>query len=544
MRFKSVVLAVVVCLLPIAANAASITRLSPDTIAFGNVEEFLTIFGTDLVPSESVLITISGPAGTFVLEPVVVEPTRLVTWVPEVVLLTEGTNTVTVALKNLNLPVQNLGPLSFTVQQIEVFGPPLLDLPELVVEDAATIRGSFVRFDVSAVSQNGGAVPVTCDHDSGDLFPFGLTHVACSATDAFGTTQGSFQVLVADLTVPVLTLPADFASPTPVVEYTVSAEDNLDGPVPVSCNYPSGSVFPTGRVEVICVAYDSQFNPAVGVFFVTVSGGAPVLTLPQDITADATSPAGAAVTYAVSATDEGVVTCNPASGSTFPLGTTAVLCTATNATGTSSGTFNVTVLDGSGPVLNIPDGITAEATNANGATVTWSASATDAIDGPVAITCTPASGSQFPLGATIVSCSASDSLGQESNGTFFVTVLDTTPPNIVSATASPNTLSPPNHKLVDVTVTVVANDLVDPAPIVRIVSVSSNQPLNGTGDGDTSPDWFITGALTLQLRAERAASADRIYTITVEATDATGNTSTEEVTVRVPGSSTKKRSVH
>jgi hypothetical protein len=543
MRFKSIVLAVVVCVLPLVANAASVTRISPDTIAFGNVEEFLTIFGTDLVPSESVLITIGGPAGTFVLEPVVTEPNRLVTWVPEVVLLTEGTNTVTVALKNIDQPVQILGPLTFSVQQIDVVGPPLLILPELVFKEAESTRGSLVDFEVSAVSENGANLPVTCDRQSGSLFPFGSTIVQCSATDAFGTSQGSFQVLVADVTAPVVTFPDDFASDTPVVTYTVSAVDDLDGAVPVTCNHPSGSTFPTGRVEVVCIAYDAQFNPGFGIFYVDVSGGAPVLNLPGDISADATSPAGAVVTYVVTATDNGVVSCTPASGSTFPLGTTLVTCTATNATGTSSGTFNVSVVDGSGPVLDIPTDITAEATSAAGAAVTWSASATDAIDGPVAITCTPASGSQFAFGTTLVSCSATDSLGQETNGTFTVTVLDTTAPHIVSATASPDTLAPPNHKMVDVTVTVVANDLVDPAPIVRIVSVSSNQPENGTGDGDTGPDWQITGALTLQLRAERAPSEDRIYTITVEATDASGNTATKEVTVRVPKSSSKQRAV-
>jgi hypothetical protein len=543
MRFKLIVLAVLVCLLPSVVNAASITRISPDTIAFGNVEEFLTIFGTDLLATESVLITITGPAGTFVLEPVVIEPGRLVTWVPEVVLLTEGTNSVTVAVKNLELPVQILGPLAFSVQQIHVDGPPLLILPELVFAEADSVRGSFVDFDVSAVSESGADVPVLCDRQSGDLFAFGMTIVHCSATDAFGTAEGSFQVLVADVTAPVLTLPDDFASDTPVVEYTVSAEDNIDGTVPVSCSRPSGSTFPTGVIEVICVAYDAQFNPGIGVFYVTVSGGAPVLTLPQEIVVDATSSAGAVVTYEATATDNGVVTCNPPSGSTFPLGVTTVACTATNDTGTASGSFNVTVVDASGPVLTIPDAITAEATGPDGAIVTWSASANDALDGPVAITCTPASGSQFPLGQTLVSCSASDSLGQETNGTFVVTVLDTTPPLILTATASPNTLWPPNHKMVDVTLTVAVTDLVDPAPIVRIASVSSNQPVNGTGDGDTAPDWLITGATTLKLRAERAGSADRVYTITVEATDATGNISTREVTVRVSQSSAKRRVV-
>lgn len=543
MRFNSVVLAVLVCLLPVVADAASITRLTPDTIAFGNVEEFITIFGSDLVASESVLITISGPAGEFVLEPVVIEPSRLVTWVPEVVLLTEGTNTVTVAVKNLDQPVQILGPLTFTVQTVEVFGPPNLALPELVFANAESTRGSFVEFEVSAASQNGASVPVTCNHQSGDLFPFGLTHVSCSATDAFGTSTGSFQVLVADVTAPVLTLPADFASPTPLVEYTVSAEDNLDGPVPVTCNYPSGSVFPTGVIEVICVAYDLQFNPAVGAFYVTVTGGAPVLTMPQEITADATSPAGAVVTYEVTATDSGVVTCTPPSGSTFPIGITTVLCTATNATGTASGSFPVTVLDGSGPVLDVPDSITAEASSAAGAIVTWTSSATDAVDGPRPVTCTPESGTLFPLGDTLVSCSATDTLGQETNALFIVSVLDTTPPLILTATATPNTLWPPNHKMVDVVVSATASDLVDPAPIVRISSVRSDQPVNGTGDGDTGPDWVLTGAMTLQLRSERSGSKDRTYTITVEATDATGNVSTREVTVRVSQTSSKRRVV-
>ena len=38
----------------------------------------------------------------------------------------------------------------------------------------------------------------------------------------------------------------------------------------------------------------------------------------------------------------------------------------------------------------------------------------------------------------------------------------------------------------------------------RIVSVTSNEPVEGLGDGDTSPDWVITGNLT-DLRAERSA---------------------------------------
>ena len=49
-------------------------------------------------------------------------------------------------------------------------------------------------------------------------------------------------------------------------------------------------------------------------------------------------------------------------------------------------------------------------------------------------------------------------------------------------------------------------DACDANPHCEIVSVTSNEPIDGLGDGDTAPDWIITGALTLELRAERAGT--------------------------------------
>jgi hypothetical protein len=69
----------------------------------------------------------------------------------------------------------------------------------------------------------------------------------------------------------------------------------------------------------------------------------------------------------------------------------------------------------------------------------------------------------------------------------------------------------------------------------RIISVASNEPIDGLGDGDTAPDWLITGNLSLDLRAERSGKGTgRIYTITIECSDSSGNSSTGAVTVRVP----------
>jgi len=112
---------------------------------------------------------------------------------------------------------------------------------------------------------------------------------------------------------------------------------------------------------------------------------------------------------------------------------------------------------------------------------------------------------------------------------------DTTPPVIASASANPGALWPPNRQMVPVTVSVQATDDRDPAPVSRIIAVTSNQPDSGTFLDGKAPDWEITGPLTVNLRAERAPSAgDRVYTITVECTDAAGNRSTGEATVNVP----------
>jgi hypothetical protein len=90
-------------------------------------------------------------------------------------------------------------------------------------------------------------------------------------------------------------------------------------------------------------------------------------------------------------------------------------------------------------------------------------------------------------------------------------------------------------KMVAVTISVEAANNCDGSTVSKITAVESNEPVDGLGDGDTSPDWEITGDLTLNLRAERSGKGNgRIYTITVECSDAVGNTTPGTVTVVVP----------
>jgi hypothetical protein len=142
----------------------------------------------------------------------------------------------------------------------------------------------------------------------------------------------------------------------------------------------------------------------------------------------------------------------------------------------------------------------------------------------------------FPLGKHTVTLVVTDSDGETDDDQVIIVVEDTIPPTINDVFATPDVIWPPNHELVEVIVSVDAEDICDPEPYCFVLGVSSNEPPNGPGDGSTEPDWDYTDdPLVVLLRAERAGGGDgRIYTINVECVDASGNTTTEEVEVTVP----------
>lgn len=154
-------------------------------------------------------------------------------------------------------------------------------------------------------------------------------------------------------------------------------------------------------------------------------------TLPGDVVAEATSPAGAIVGF--SATDNldaaPGLTCSQSAGSVFPLGSTALTCTATDAAGnTNSGGLTVTVRDTTPPSLaSHPDVIVGQQ-SPQGAVVNYTApAATDLADPSPEVACQPASGTTFPLGETQVSCVATDIEGQESPTETFTVIVQAGP---------------------------------------------------------------------------------------------------------------------
>ena len=155
--------------------------------------------------------------------------------------------------------------------------------------------------------------------------------------------------------------------------------------------------------------------------------------------------------------------------------------------------------------------------------------------GPFGTVTGPTPTVSLPAGSHFATLTVSDGNGGSASDSVLILVRDVTPPSIGSLTATPNVLSPANHDLVAVVLNVSASDTCGGTVTCRIASVASNEPITGLGGGDIGPDWQITGDLTVNLRAERSnKGTGRVYTITVECGDMSGNRSTRTVTVTVP----------
>jgi hypothetical protein len=153
------------------------------------------------------------------------------------------------------------------------------------------------------------------------------------------------------------------------------------------------------------------------------------------------------------------------------------------------------------------------------------------------VTCTKASGSFFPVGDTVVTCTSTAG----PSCSFTVTVTDEEDP--VITTNPPIELWPPNHQYETYDVTELVASVTDNcddlgASSVVITSVTSDEPENTTGDGNSLNDIVIDGnCKSVQLRAERRGDGNgRVYTISLAVSDEAGNVGTATATVFVPHS--------
>jgi hypothetical protein len=349
---------------------------------------------------------------------------------------------------------------SFTVSVQDTLAP-RLSCPAGVTAEATQATGAQVTYPAATVSDASGNVVLAYSQPTGTVFPPGVSQVSVTATDGAGNSAScSFTVSVRDTLPPTLTCP-----------FNVTAE--ATDPRGVSVSYPpalvtdavsaltntvyskdSGSTFLPGQTRVTVMATDESGNASTCNFYVTVRDTRPpLLSCPAPVFAEATGSTGAAVQYgAAIATDAMTLTpsltYSPAASSTFPVGTTVVTASATDAAGNvASCTFPVTVRDSHAPVLSCPPNVSFQATSASGAQVTYQGTyqpptASDGISATSITYSRPPTGA-FPMGTTPVTATATDGAGNRASCTWHVIVRDmaapalTCPANVIAEATEP-----------------------------------------------------------------------------------------------------------
>ena len=395
--------------------------------------------------------------------------------------------------------------------------PPAISVVPDITAEATSAAGAVVTYAApTATDAVDGSRSVSCQPASGSTFALGATTVTCTSSDTVpNTATSSFTVRVVDTTAPAVTVPADTtldatSAAGAAYSFSATASDSVDGVLATTCTPASGGTFGFGTTKVTCSATDTAGHTGSASFNVTVQDvTAPTVTAQGPAPVEATGPSGATVTWAAPTASDDVdgdllVACDRTSGETFPVGDTTVTCTATDGHGNvGSATFAVRVTDTTPPAVTVPSDITAEATSPNGAVVAYTASATDLVDGTVAVRCSPPSGTQFGLDeTTTVQCAATDAHGNDASASFTVSVVDTTRPELPE-------LGDVTAEATSAAGAVVTYGVGPAADIVDGDVTVTCEPASGTtfGLGDT--------------------------TVTCSATDAHDNTATGTFTVRV-----------
>lgn len=146
----------------------------------------------------------------------------------------------------------------------------------------------------------------------------------------------------------------------------------------------------------------------------------------------------------------------------------------------------------------------------------------------------------LPIGTHLITLVVKDEWSSSDPKTVLITVQDTQPPSL-QVSLTPTVLWPADHRMVRIDALINASDSCSNAqPTVVLTSITSDQPDNGFGDGDTANDIqdaaFGTFDRSFLLRAERAGNdpRGRTYTVTYTAIDASGNCTQQSGTIRVP----------
>jgi len=321
------------------------------------------------------------------------------------------------------------GNISNATQLVDVINaiPPKITPPAGIIMEATSLNNNTVQLINPTVVD---LQSVTITNDAPKEFSLGVTTITWSAVDVSGNKANATQTItVKDTTVPKITAPSDLqVKATSLTENTISIGNATvsDNVKIVSLTNNASKTFPLGKTSVLWIATDESGNKANGTQVVNVIHTTPPkLTVPADVTFEATSLNNTISIGNATATDIQPVTITNNAPKTFPLGKTSVLWIATDESGNkANGTQVVNVIHTTPPKLTVPADVTFEATSLNNTISIGNATATDIQP----VTITNNAPKTFPLGKTSVLWIATDESGNKANGTQVVNVIHTTPP--------------------------------------------------------------------------------------------------------------------
>ncbi|HRF19776.1 MAG TPA: HYR domain-containing protein, partial [Chitinophagaceae bacterium] len=380
------------------AGAPTITTsgsLTPFTACSGNAsaEQSFTVSGTDLTAN----LVVTAPAGFEVSTTSGSGFGSSVSLAPSSGTVPSTTIYVRMAATATGTPAGNIACSSTgaTTQNVAVSGTvntaPTVTCPaNVTVSNDPGLCSAIVNYPAASVT--GSPAPtVTYSTPSGSSFPVGTTTVTVTATNICGIATCTFTVTVNDTENPTASpVSSNFQCgaevPPPSAAVITDEADNCG--VPTVTFLPAATTNNGGTgcaANPLIITRYYRVQDAAGNFIdvphtiTIVDNTPPVVTCPANITVNNTpGTCGAVVNFTPTATDNcgGAVTITsiPASGSTFPVGTTNVYVTATDACGNSATcTFTVTVNDTQAPVITCPSNISvANTPNQCGAIVNYS----------------------------------------------------------------------------------------------------------------------------------------------------------------------------
>lgn len=363
-------------------------------------------------------------------------------------------------------------------------------------------NNSFAAFEVTA---GGGGSPCTL------ICPTGISRPADGNTGHFVMSSAAFN-----------------AALVPVTTGTCGSVTKSITPDPTTNNY----TFPIG---VNVITFETASGETCTTTLTVTDALAPTISCPSDVTVfESSAGSGAVVNFTVTATDDSgtpgnpaglaTVNCDHQSGSNFAAGTTPVTCTASDGTNTSAAcTFNVivnAVTTGGTCALTPPAPIVVDSpANACGAVVTYTVGATDC----GTVTCDHPSGSFFPAGETLVTCTSSP---DGTSTSFTVTVNDVTAP--VPTLATLPTLTQTCSVTAGIPTTI--NTPTGPKVVIEVPTATDNcgGVIGGSFSAiDANGDPH-----------DRTFDEPGSHVVTWTYTDSSGNSTTQTQTVIVTGNDT------